>query len=566
MEQKLFYHTLHEILKGYIGNNELINDYITTQGYLTFDNIYTSKYTKDEFKAVKHMEEILPKILSYKFYTFMKLGLINLYREGGSVKFQIIVFARSLLSQIMNQRRVKAISTNTFDPYNQDNFGRKFSKIFVPCIIFGHLTSFAVIGEGRRTIYTKSPTNIISRLVTVNNYQHYEIPANYHTDYGTDVTNFLTQYSCEGINQDLRITRNIIGKTAIMKGFANLLRDTMNPEIIRLAGIQLGIDAFRDNPEIWREKIINYSFYEIFYRLINPGKDSSQENVRDPTLRLSQIYTGSQQAIPYTISDLHMREGVALKFWRSNEFGRLWLSYPTMTYYFGDDFYKIQPALYYRHYNIQSTQSRDLDLQHLLTTEFKHKIQHLIYNLYTVLLESYNNNEEITATFHIEKSSGLGEGSRIDIAISDDIMKKFSDLLGDKQYSLKFIIKKQGDAIVNDYEFRDFIANIVFYLVTFNAFVFIGDKERGYKLFASQRKIYNDNYLIGLYSHNLPNYIKLSHAGDQIFKEWYTKWNEKDGKVVWSFEDCWPIFLLDDARSLIDYFQSRYRVNIIQLV
>jgi hypothetical protein len=66
-------------LKGYSGTYSLINDYLATAGSstLTFGNIYSSKYTTAEFEAIKHMEQIFPNILGYRFYTFMKLGLIN---------------------------------------------------------------------------------------------------------------------------------------------------------------------------------------------------------------------------------------------------------------------------------------------------------------------------------------------------------------------------------------------------------------------------------------------------------------------------------------------------------
>jgi hypothetical protein len=101
--------------------------------------------------------------------------------------------------------------------------------------------------------------------------------------------------------------------------------------------------------------------------------------------------------------------------------------------------------------------------------------------------------------------------------------------------------------------------------VMFNAFVFIGDKDSGFTLFASQRKLYRNDYLSGLYSHNLPASRKLNQKGLHIFNTWQNQWNEDNGEQVWNLEDCWPIFLLDDARSLINYFETRYRININKL-
>ena len=114
---------------------------------------------------------------------------------------------------------------------------------------------------------------------------------------------------------------------------------------------------------------------------------------------------------------------------------------------------------------------------------------------------------------------------------------------------------------MNDVEFKEFVASIVFYLVMFNAFVFIGDEVSGYKLFATQRKIYNDDYIKGLYSKDNIN-SKLSQIGQQIYNTWRLQWNQEDGRKVWNFEDCWPISLLEDARELITLFENNYRIRI----
>lgn len=566
--QRQFYKTLHDVLMVYTGTNKLINDYINVpnRAKVTFESKYSSKFTEDEFKAIKDMEDILPKIFSYKFYTFLKMGLINLYTEQGTVKFQPLAFDKSLLREIMNNRRIKAISTKDFTPYIQDSFVTSFDNIIGACILFGHLTSVAVVGEGRRTIYTKAPASILSRFAN-GNYLHHTNPLRYSTRYGSDVKTFLDNYHVGAVTQDVRIVNNIVGKTAIMKGFSRLLADSISPSVIRLAGEQLGIDAFQDNPEVWSEKNTIYGFYQIFDKLLNPGKDSeTTQDVRDPTLRLSQIYSGRRQAVDYRISDLEARSGKTLPFWKG-DFGELHLTYPTLTHYFGNDFYKIQPALYYREYNINNIiHSKDLSLQHLLAVEnskFIHNIDHLYKKLYDVLKDNYGNNEEIKATFHMEKSMGLGEKTKIYNSLATKFKKLFADLIPKNHNSLSFTMRKHdGGKVVNDAEFKRFVLSITFYLVMFNAFGIIGDDNLGYRLFATQRKLYNNDYITGLYSKdNLKT--RLSPVGQQIYNGLQAQWNQDDeGRTVWNLEDCWPIYLFEDVRDLITFFQDTYNVRI----
>lgn len=548
---------------AYTGSNDLINDYIAIQSHVTFDSQYSSKFTKDEFKAIEHMEDILPKIFSYKFYTFLKLGLINLFKEQGSVKSQALAFDKSLLREIMNNRRIKAISTQDFTPYIQNTFVNSFDNIIGACILFGHLTSVAVIGEGRRTIYTKAPDSVLSRF-TNGNYQHHTNPLRYSTTYGSDVKRFLSNYHIGGVRQDVQIRRNIIGKTAIMKGFSRFLADAMSPSVIRLAGTQFGIDAFRDNPEIWSEKMIIYEFYQIFEKLLDPEKAAGQIYVRDPTLNLAQVYTGKQSINLYKIAKDRLG-GVTEPFLSSDKFGKLPITYSTLTRYFGNDFHKIQPALYYREYNINKIiHSRDLSLQHLLTSEnskFIHNVQHLYKDLCDILSDNYENNEEIKATFHIEKSLGLGYKTKIYNSLTAEVRRKFADLIGRNHNSLFFTIRKQDGNVVNDAEFREFVLSITFYLVMFNAFVFIGDEVSGYKLFASQRKIYNNDYITGLYSKDNTK-SRLSQDGLDIYTAWQVQWNQDDRRTVWNFEDCWPIFLLEDGKELITFFENTYNIRI----
>jgi len=95
----------------------------------------------------------------------------------------------------------------------------------------------------------------------------------------------------------------------------------------------------------------------------------------------------------------------------------------------------------------------------------------------------------------------------------------------------------------------------------FNAFVFIGDEVSGYKLFASQRKIYNNDYITGLYSKDNTK-SRLSQDGLDIYTAWQVQWNQDDRRTVWNFEDCWPIFLLEDGKELITFFENTYNIRI----
>ncbi len=96
----------------------------------------------------------------------------------------------------------------------------------------------------------------------------------------------------------------------------------------------------------------------------------------------------------------------------------------------------------------------------------------------------------------------------------------------------------------------------------FNAFGIIGDDNLGYRLFATQRKLYNNDYITGLYSKdNLKT--RLSPVGQQIYNGLQAQWNQDDeGRTVWNLEDCWPIYLFEDVRDLITFFQDTYNVRI----
>ncbi|MHA2183059.1 MAG: hypothetical protein ACXAAH_16700, partial [Promethearchaeota archaeon] len=187
---------------------------------------------------------------------------------------------------------------------------------------------------------------------------------------------------------------------------------------------------------------------------------------------------------------------------------------------------------------------------------------HLYSKFYTILSENYENNEIIRAEFHVEGAQGLGEDSRIDNALSNNILLKFNNLLGPDQHSLEFVMEKQGDVLLNEVEFREFVLSITFYLVMFNAFAIVGDDVSGYKLFATQRKLYNNDYITGLYPHSLPASTSLSSDGEIIYDTEQAQWNEENGEVVWNLEDCWPIYLLDDARDLINIFKLGFGLRL----
>lgn len=564
-----FYNTLHEVMKTYTGNNKQLQKYVKDQKNLVFKNIYGKQdkdgvvaytYTNQEYNAIKLIEAILPEVFSYKFYSLMKIGMINLYKDQGNIKCQPVKFDKSLLMKIMNKRMVKSISTsNPLELYQRSNFVKLFDSIITSILVFGHLTTVNVDSLGTKVIYTRSQDKILSGISESGNFQHQTNENKYSDHYGELTIDFLSKYHIPSTSRDIRVRENIIGKTAIMKGFNKLLETRLSPRFVELAGIQLGIDAFRDNPEVWSEKAIKFAMGQIFEKLINPEKDGGATWIRDPILHLVQVYTASQNTKIYKIASGNLR-GATKDFWSSN-FGKLTLTYPTLTQYFGKDFFKIQPSLRYREYNIREViGTKDLDLNGLLTSEFIHKVQHLYNNFYTVLSQNYKDGEQIKATFHIEKSLGLGDKTKIFNSLPAAMKTKFNALMGTGQNSLSLTIRKDANGVINDAEFREFISSITFYLVMFNAFVAIGDDSSGYKLFASQRKIYNNDFITGLYAKDNSKY-KLNPEGLQILNNWAAMWNQEGGRIVWNYEDCWPIYLLDDALDLVneDVFRDGVR-------
>ncbi len=328
----------------------------------------------------------------------------------------------------------------------------------------------------------------------------------------------------------------------------------MNPEIIQSAGDQLGINVFEENPDIWSKININFAISEIFQWLIHPG---GYQRKQDPVVSLLRLFTGTNQQDSFIMVPQNL-EGSTSPFWKRGNYGTLTLDYLTFIQFFGANLYEIQPALYYSRSNI-ATHGQQLSVDTLLTSELINKIEHLFNNLYDILSNNYKNGQKLTAEFHIENHLGFNDESNINEALNQDISDKFNDLIIGNILEFTFNKDHSGEILNND-EFRTFITSIVFYMVMFNTQVFIRegdiDVDVKYGLFASQRELFSSDYIIGLGEGN--PYARLSVIGNQIFHEWNSKWNIEDNKVVWNYGDCWPIYLFDDARTLINWFSHHF--------
>lgn len=149
--------------------------------------------------------------------------------------------------------------------------------------------------------------------------------------------------------------------------------------------------------------------------------------------------------------------------------------------------------------------------------------------------------------------------------------QKFIDLFGERGTSLTFKIEKEGSEIKNKDEFNRFIASIAFYMVAFNSIVLIREGNRqsrlnyNYGLFASQNQLFGNEYITGLGSHTFSRRFALSPTGEDIYNTWKDIWNRQDnkknGKIVWNYEDCWPIHLFKDERILIDKFIEKFNLG-----
>jgi hypothetical protein len=553
--QKLFYYTFHELLKSYTGISDLVADYKLLYEGLTFQNIHSEEYTKDEFEAVKTLEQILPKIFGYRFHTLLKLGMISMVKEGSTIKIQPISLHLSLLRDIMNGRRIKSINFKVLGLYKYKEFYSRGLKTLASILVFGQATFINIIGEvNPQVIYTKANKDFISDLIG----SHFKAPTNparYFVHYGSLLQSFLEKYANIKIS-DFSIRKNIIGKSAIMDGFANLLPSIMSSGIIELAGRDLNIDAFKDNSETWSKKNINYAFAQIFEKLIIPAaRSGSTVDIRDVTDTLLQIFTGKKQVATHKITSGNIR-GNTRTFWQSDNYGKVTLDYATLSQFFGKDFHKIQPSLYYTYYNLEN-HPQALSIEGLFTKKFMDKADHLYNNYYKILSSEYKDGVKLTARFHKEDSQGLHKGT----TLKSILRGEFTSLL--KGTSLSYTVSKQGNIITNLEELHRFIVNIVFYQIFFNSIVFIQDGSN-YGLFTSQREIFGDGYITGVSAHSqrLSTSVVLSAKGLSILEKWSNKWNREenknDGRIIWDFGDCWPVYLFEDALRLIETFNNHF--------
>jgi hypothetical protein len=545
-KQKLFYNTLHEILIGYSGSNDLINKYKSIHNYLTFQNIHSKDYTKLEFKAVKMMEEILPVLFGYRFFALLKLGAILFYKEGGIIGFQPVSFSKWLVQENLNSRRIKALNTVDMRPYNIGTKKILFEKILICYFIFGHATIFDVTGEGQKILYATGPTSFLSDLVS-DIYIKPNNPSRYFTNYGSLVKLFLERYE-NMILPRFEIKKNIDGKTAIIDGFARLFQTLYNAEMIKEFGKRFGIKIFEDNPDTWSKSSINYAILNTFEYLIKPTE------TRDPTSFFRGIFRGDVPIDSYSFYS-KFSEGTShdrSDFW--NSIGKVFLDYPTLSQFFGRDFGIIQPSLFYTFNNLQRF-SQPLTVDALLTPVFKEKINHLYNNFYQILSTKYQNGQKLTVTFHQDSLEGINENSILNRILAKEIRDKFRDLIEDDSKSLSIVIQKQGDKILNEEEFRSFIASITFYLVMFNSIALFEESSDLYGLIASQRELFTANYIYELDG----GISQLSVTGQQILTTYQSRWNMNDeGRIVWDYGNCWPIYLFNDARELIEWFSNRF--------
>ncbi len=199
-----------------------------------------------------------------------------------------------------------------------------------------------------------------------------------------------------------------------------------------------------------------------------------------------------------------------------------------------------------------------------MTEEFKGKINHLKDNLDTILTSKYQDGQKLAVTFYRDTSNGIHDnimvdsnnneyGSLLSYALNGEIKNKFSNLFNDEDQdanSLSFIIQKQDGKIINKDEFEQFIQSITFYLVMFNSIGIIQEgagKDGKVGLIVSQRELHDLSYLFQLSA------LELSPTGQQILSEHQAGWNRDRGnRIVWNYEDCWPINLFNDAPELIN--------------
>lgn len=194
-----------------------------------------------------------------------------------------------------------------------------------------------------------------------------------------------------------------------------------------------------------------------------------------------------------------------------------------------------------------------LTVSDLLTPVFKEKIDHLYNNFYQILSNKYQNGQKLTVSFHQDSIGGIYENSIINKILPEKIKDNFDNLV--KGSSISFTFQKQGNKILNEEEFRSFITSITFYLVMFNSIALIQESSGLYGLIASQRELFTASYIYELDGGR----SQLSATGQQIIATYQSGWNiNEEGKIVWNYGDCWPIYLFSDARELINWFSNRF--------
>ncbi len=559
--QKLFYHTLHELLKGYTGSNTIINNYKSKHSGTTFQNIHSKEFTTAESTAVEMMEVILPKVFGYRFYSALKLGIISLIKDGTNVDLIPINLHISLIREITNGRRINGVNERYLNLQTAKEFSHRGLEILTTCLVFGHATTLDVVGESNPlVIYTRPDTSFLSDL-TEGEFIHPSSPQGYYRHYGQLIQSFLREYSRVEV-PNYFIRKNIDGKTAMMKGFASLLQFQMSSKTIKSAGKELSIEEFENNPDIWSRKNVNYAFAQVFEKLLNPSRTPT---FRDVTYSFRQVFIGKVAASTHKITSGNIR---TTSFWQNDNYGRLALDYATLSQFFGRDFHIIQPALFYTYYNLEN-HLQPLNIDQLLTNEFIDKVDHLYKNFKEILSTKYSNGQTLTAFFHKEDASGLHRGTLLR-EIFRTQLDKFNELEGGTMIEITLRKDLTGE-IINKDEFNDFISTIVFYLVKFNSLAFIkeGTKtSRGvnYGLFASQREIFSNEYITGVSGSPFASSVVLSDIGEQILLEYQSNWNVEDSRTVWNYEACWPIYLLSDHNKLRKWFIDHFKSTIRDLI
>lgn len=295
-----------------------------------------------------------------------------------------------------------------------------------------------------------------------------------------------------------------------------------------------------------------YALLKTFELLIKPHRDI------DPTGSFSTVFRDTKQTSSFTIK----ADNGWTTLWERS-LGKISLDYPTMTTYFGKDLSLIQPTLKYTERNLQPGQTlrgiQPLSVSELLTSQFKEKIDHLYNNLYQSLSTNYRDGDQLTVEFHQDTSHGIyrnteEDNSLLGFTLSTEALTKFRNLISNKEHnSLSITIQEQSGEIINEEEFNTFIASITLYLVLFNAKALIQENGGSYGLIASQRELLDADYIFQL------GVSELSDTGKQILATYQSSWNLNDeNRILWNYGDCWPIYLFNDAKTLIAWFNTHF--------